>query len=121
MHSSSTSSRSPVRGQVATVFKARQGIEFFQQQLAINVGSEHGVSVGTQFDVLDDEVQVTDPKSGETLGSVSTTKGRVKVTTVSELFSVAVVVGNPNSLFSEIGNTFIDNLEVGDRVVEVRS
>ena len=125
-----TSIKSPTRrpeplieGQVATVLKeSNSSFSFVEQLLAINVGSERGVKTGMEFNVLEKEIQITDPDSGESLGTVTTRKGRVRVTTVSERFSIAAVVESAKALMPSIGGTFpaIDDLEIGDRVVEVR-
>ncbi|MCY3966325.1 MAG: hypothetical protein OXG83_14920 [Acidobacteria bacterium] len=110
-----------IKGRVATVLNPRQGIDLTKQQLAINVGSKKGVKHGMQFDVMEDEVQVSDPETGEALGVVSARKGRVRVTAVHDRFSIATVIESPDSLL-QLSKLFptIDSLEVGDRVVEVR-
>lgn len=72
----------PIRGKVARLLNIRE--------IAINVGTAHGVSVGMYFDVLDIwEQDIEDPDTGEVLGSLDRPKIRVKVTHTQEKLSVA--------------------------------
>jgi hypothetical protein len=72
----------PIRGKVARVLSSRE--------LVMNVGCEHGVSVGMYFDVLDPKGEnITDPDSEEVLGSVERAKVRVRVVRVQERLSIA--------------------------------
>lgn len=74
--------REAIRGKVARVLNARE--------LALNVGSSHGVEIGMYFDVLDPKGEdITDPDTGEILGSVERTKVRLKVIKVMDNLSVA--------------------------------
>lgn len=71
-----------LRGKVARVLNSRE--------LAINLGLEHGVGVGNLFDVLDPKGEdITDPETGEVLGSVERPKVRVKVISVQEKLCIA--------------------------------
>jgi hypothetical protein len=71
-----------IRGKVARILNSRE--------LALNIGSSHGVEVGMYFDVLDPKGEnITDPDTGETLGSVERSKVRIKVIRVMENLSVA--------------------------------
>ncbi|MEA2563418.1 MAG: hypothetical protein QOH06_4922 [Acidobacteriota bacterium] len=77
-----TESRDPIRGKVARVLNSRE--------LAINVGSQNGVRVGMKFDVMDPKGEnITDPDTGEILGSLARPKVRIEVTQVTERVSVA--------------------------------
>ena len=72
----------PIRGKVATLLNARE--------IAINKGTTDGVLVGMYFDVMDaDETDITDPDTGETLGSIERSKIRLKIVHVQEKLSVA--------------------------------
>ena len=72
----------PIRGKVARVLNTRE--------IAINVGSTHGVTVGMYFDVMDaDEADIIDPDTKEVLGSIERPKAGVKITYVQEKLSVA--------------------------------
>lgn len=72
----------PIRGFVARILNTRE--------LVLNIGSEHNVRQGMYFDVLDPNAEnITDPKSGELLGSIDRPKVRVKITTVQERLSIA--------------------------------
>lgn len=89
----------PIRGKVARILNSRE--------LAINVGNINGVVVGMYFDVLDPKGEdITDPDTGEVLGSIDRPKVRVQVTKVHERLSVAstfkkhqVNVGGSASVF----------------------
>lgn len=71
-----------IRGKVARVLNSRE--------LAINLGSENGVELGMLFDVLDPKGEdITDPDTGEVLGSVDRPKVRVKVINVQEKLCIA--------------------------------
>lgn len=72
----------PITGKVARILNSRE--------MALNVGSEHGVKEGMYFDVLDPTGEdITDPDTGEVLGSVTRPLVRVCVTKVMEKLSVA--------------------------------
>jgi len=72
----------PIQGKVARILNSRE--------LAINIGSDDGVQVGMYFDVLDPKGEnITDPDTGEVLGSVMRPKIRVKVTKTLERLSIA--------------------------------
>jgi hypothetical protein len=74
--------KSPIRGKVARILSSRQ--------LALNIGEQHGVTVGMKFDVLDPKGHdITDPDSGEVLGSLRRRKVRVEVIEVQERLSLA--------------------------------
>ena len=58
----------PIRGKVARVLNERE--------IAINIGTAHGVTVGMYFDVIDPHYEnIKDPDTNEVLGSL----GRPKV------------------------------------------
>ncbi len=60
------------------------------QEIAMNIGTAHGVTVGMYFDVIDANHQnITDPDTGEVLGYIDRPKVRVKVTHAQEKLSVA--------------------------------
>lgn len=71
-----------IRGKVARVLNSRE--------IAITVGSKHGVKVGMYFDVMDSKGEsITDPDTGEMLGSIERPKVRVRVTNAQERLAVA--------------------------------
>ncbi|MHB8834378.1 MAG: hypothetical protein ACYC9Y_01505 [Candidatus Methylomirabilia bacterium] len=71
-----------IRGKVARILNSRE--------LAITVGEQNGVVVGMHFDVLDPKGEdITDPDTGEVLGSVERPKVRVKVVRVQPRLSIA--------------------------------
>ena len=72
----------PIRGKVARVLNERE--------IAINVGTAHGVDVGMYFDVIEthDEA-IKDPDTGEVLGSIERPRVRVKITHVQEKLAIA--------------------------------
>lgn len=72
----------PIQGKVARILNSRE--------LAINIGSENGVQVGMNFDVLDPKGEnITDPDTGEILGSLMRPKVRVKIIRTLERLSIA--------------------------------
>ena len=72
----------PIRGKIAAVLNERE--------IALNLGSAKGVSVGMYFDVMSLESgDIIDPDTKDVLGSIERPKVRVRVTEVQEKFSVA--------------------------------
>jgi hypothetical protein len=71
-----------IRTKVARVLNSRE--------IVIAAGAESGVLVGMYFDVIDPKGEnVTDPDTGEILGSIHKPKVRVQVTSVQPRISVA--------------------------------
>jgi hypothetical protein len=71
-----------LRGKVAKILNSRE--------LVINIGSDHGVCEGMYFDVLDSKGEnITDPDTGEVLGSIDRPKLSVKVSRVEPRLAVA--------------------------------
>ena len=71
-----------IRGKVARVLNSRE--------LALNIGSEHGVREGMLFDVIDPKGEdIVDPETGDIIGSLERAKVRVKVISVQNRLSVA--------------------------------
>ena len=72
----------PIRGKVARVLNDRE--------IAINIGTTHGVDVGMYFDVMDAQGQdIKDPDTDEVLGSIERPRIRVRVTYVQDKLAVA--------------------------------
>jgi hypothetical protein len=69
-------------GKVATILSATQ--------LALNVGSAHGVSLGDAV-VLHKTMEIRDPESREILGTVDIPKARLRVDLVQDKFCVATI------------------------------
>lgn len=88
-----------IRGKVARILNSRE--------IAINVGSNHGVCVGMYFDILDQNLEsILDPDTHQILGSIERPKVRVQITMVQEKLSLAstykkkrVNVGGSSTLF----------------------
>lgn len=71
-----------IRAKVARVLNSRE--------IAITAGITQGVTVGMLFDVMDPKGEdITDPDTGEVLGSLLRPKVRVKITQVQEKLAVA--------------------------------
>lgn len=72
-----------IRGKVAAILSRRE--------LILNIGSEDGVEIGMKFVILNSKgIDVTDPDTGEVLGTVEVPKTVVKVVRVdSSHLSVA--------------------------------
>ena len=72
----------PIRGRIAKILNSRE--------VAINIGTSNGVTIGMYFDVMDqDHESIIDPDTGKSLGSLERPKVRVKVESVQDRFSVA--------------------------------
>ncbi len=72
----------PIRGRVARILNSRE--------VVINIGSRRGVVIGMRFDVMATTGEnITDPDTGELLGSVERPKVRVEITKVQEKLAVA--------------------------------
>ena len=77
-----TRNTEPIRGKVARILNSRE--------LALNIGSRHGVEVDMVFEVFDaSEEDIMDPDTGMTIGSVYRPKVRVRVLEVQDRISVA--------------------------------
>lgn len=60
-----------------------------ERELAINVGDDHGVVLGTTFQVLaNTPTEIKDPNTGRVLGSIPREKVRVRATRVEPEFSI---------------------------------
>lgn len=71
-----------IRGKVAKILSSRE--------VALNVGKKHGVELGMLFDILSPKGHlITDPDTGESLGSVELPKVRVRISRVNNNLSVA--------------------------------
>jgi hypothetical protein len=71
----------PIQGLVAGVITERE--------LAINIGSNDGVTNGMKFRITSNTPsKIEDPNTGETLGSITRDKVRVKAVTVEERYSI---------------------------------
>ena len=71
-----------IRGKVAQIINSRE--------VALNVGSDHGVELNTLFDILTQKgFDIKDPDTNEILGSVERPKARVKVVMVRPRLCVA--------------------------------
>ena len=69
-----------IKGKVATIINERD--------LVINIGSDAGVQDGMKFKVIESQLDIKDPDTGESLGSVSREKIRVKIVEVHSKFSI---------------------------------
>lgn len=93
-----------IRAKVAGVLNSRE--------IVITAGSKNGVVVGMYFDVMNPKGEdVTDPDTGEIIGSIERPKVRVQVTQVQERISVAStfkkqkvnIGGTGSGLFGDLG------------------
>jgi hypothetical protein len=95
-----------IHGRVARILNSRE--------LVINRGGESGVRVGMRFAVLDTTGEgITDPDTGEELGSVLRPKVQLEVTQVSDRIAVAktyklrsVNLGGSNYQLGNIASMF---------------
>ena len=94
----------PIRGKVARVLNSRE--------IALTVGSSDGVVVGMFFDVMDPKGEdITDPDTGDILGSVERPKVRVQITKVQERLSVASTYRKTKKILVDISQTLDRFLE----------
>lgn len=71
-------------------------------ELLINKGNPDGVEVDMIFEVLDPRTQnVTDPQTGENLGSLERVKARVRVVEVGDRISLARIRPSRGSALSD--------------------
>lgn len=92
-----------IRGKVARILNSRE--------IALTVGATSGVVIGMHFDVMDLKGEnITDPDTGELLGSIERPKVRVQVTQVQEKLSIAstykkerVNIGGTGGFLAEVG------------------
>ena len=80
-----------IQGKVATILNERD--------LIINRGSSAGVKEGMIFAILEPTIEITDPESGDSLGSITREKIRVKIVEVKGKFAV----GKTYQTFSDFG------------------
>ena len=72
------------------LIKAKVAKILSSREIVITAGSNQGVCIGMHFDVLDPKGEdITDPDSGEILGSIQRPKVRLKITQVQEAIAVA--------------------------------
>lgn len=71
-----------IRGKVARILNARE--------LVVNKGADDGIEIGMQLAILNEGgVDITDPDTGDVLGSIEVPKVLVKVVHVSARLAVA--------------------------------
>ena len=122
---------SRIEGKVVRIFSATR--------LAVNVGSQAGVTKGTRFTIHSQPTEISDT-DGAALGSISFVRGRVVATHVYEKFSIVgteVILKSTLDLLSDarLGGTqerlkvrssdveAVDDsgaVRIGDSVVEVK-
>lgn len=74
-----------IEGRVAQILSDRE--------LVINRGQEDGVEFGMEFKVLSDlSIEITDPETGASLGSIDRPKVQVRAVEVHEKFAVCKTV-----------------------------
>ena len=72
----------PIRGKIAKILSARD--------VALNIGEAQGVEAGMLFEIMYSKgYGISDPDTGEVIGSVELPKARVRVTRVYDNVSVA--------------------------------
>ena len=119
----------PIRGKVARMLN--------DLEIAINVGTANGVTIGMLFDVVDTAFQeILDPDTKEVLGSFDRSIVRVKVTHVQEKVAIATkyryqsesVKSDDSARISPVGpfaralmspGSIEQYVETGDPVVQV--
>jgi len=88
-----------IRAKVARILNSRE--------IAITAGEEQGVKIGMYFNVMDPNGEdITDPDTGEILGSIERPKVRIKVTQVHEKLSVASTYKKKEINVGGVGSDF---------------
>jgi hypothetical protein len=75
-----------------------------ERSIIANIGAEHGVTVGAEFVVIQSLDAVTDPESGDELGTLEAIKARVLAMHVQPKLTTFVPVGSeqiPQTVLSE--------------------
>ena len=96
----------PIQGKIARVLNERE--------IAINVGTGHGVRVGMYFDVMDvHDANIKDPDTNEVLGPIERPKIRLKIIHVQEKLSVAATYRSEQVNLGGDGRDLNDALGLG--------
>jgi hypothetical protein len=99
-----------IRGKVAKILNSRE--------IAISVGSASGVVTGMYFDVVDPKGEdITDPDTGEMLGSVERPKVRVQVIQVQEKLSIASTYKKEKFNVGGAGAGFLSGLGLASKAL----
>lgn len=99
-----------IRGKVARVLNSRE--------IVITAGANSGVVVGMYFDVMDQKGDdITDPDTGEVLGSVERPKVRVQATQVQDRISVASTFKRKKINVGGVGGSFLSEINAVSRAL----
>jgi len=99
-----------IRAKVARVLSSRE--------IAITAGDKEGVAVGMFFEVMDPKGEdITDPDTGDILGSIERPKVRVQVTQVQDHISVASTYKKEKVNVGGIGSGSLSNLGAVSRAL----
>ena len=71
----------PIQGKVAEVLT--------EYTVVLNIGSDHKVAEGMRFEILSSPFPIYDPDSGDEIGKIRVTAGRVEVYEVYPKYSLA--------------------------------
>jgi hypothetical protein len=96
--------QSLIQGNVAEILNIRE--------VALNIGKNHGVTIGMKFKIVDKSHEIKDPNTGEIIGNIDREKIRVKVTEIQDKLSIARTYetfseGFPSGLYEYLTNTSI--------------
>lgn len=85
------------------------------KQLVINAGQKQGIKLGDKFEILDKEngPTITDPDTGQELGTLDIKKGIVEATSVYSNMSIveSPIRTNPFSFTSGVPTQLLKNFE----------
>lgn len=78
------------------------------KQIVVNAGSKDGIKEGQQLEIIDKigDEPVVDPESGENLGYLNISKGKVIVSRVFPKMSIAEAPSETYSVFDQLTGTF---------------
>ena len=107
-----------IEGKVAAILNERD--------LIINKGADAGITEDMKFKVVDPEVEIKDPDTGEALGSISMEKVRVRIVEVQSKFSIGktyetYTINVGGVMPADLGDAFRRVLSPRQEVTRVRT
>ena len=73
-------------------------------EVYINLGDKHGVTVGMEFEIIRPGEDITDPETGEILGPSETPIGEIKISRVRERMSIGKILSQEKGRIISIGD-----------------
>lgn len=102
-----------IGGKVAKILNGRE--------LIINRGSEAGVEPEMKFKVLEERVEITDPDTGNNLGTLEREKIRIRITEVQPKFAIGRTYETYQTSAGIFDSSVFSTLTLPRRVTKVRT